>query len=89
VLIVDEIEFSNVKPNGEGNGLAGSASNGGTSNGTAGNASNGSTNMTTSGAPAADVPEKAAPPAVNSQPPANFTGFESFGGPNPFYPPEG
>lgn len=46
---------------------------------------NGEDNGTANGASAANGQEQT-PPAGNSQPPDNFTGFEGFGGANPFFP---
>jgi len=79
VLIVDEIEYSangggNGKQTGE-NGSAPAGDGDGHAQAPAGNAP-----------PANNGQPQAAPPATGTQPQAEFTGFEGFGGANPYYP---
>ena len=75
VLIVDEIEFchGNGKQNGEANGAG---------NGKQYGEVNGAGNTTA----ASGKREQAPQPAGYGQSPANFTGFEGFGGVNPYFP---
>lgn len=72
VLIADEIEFGgNGKQNGEGNG----------GNGNGYGAPNGASAANGHGSPPSSPP-----PAGNTRPSENFTGYEGFGGANPYFP---
>ena len=61
VLMVDEIEYSEIKGNGK-------------------------QEVGNNGSPASGGQGQSTTPAGNDQPPDNFSGFEGFSGPNPFFP---
>ena len=50
------------------------------------NGGNSKQNGEDNGAHAANGPANTPPPVAGNQPPENFTGFEGFGGANPFFP---